>query len=435
MKKSVFVILLVFFISAFSISMYFVVKETVEDKKQYEVFENIVSSVQVEYDSSDYTDEKLKRYIELNTENSDFVGWIKIDGTHINYPIMKSGTPDYYLHRNYNKEYSYYGTPYLSDKSDTTICDILKNKYFIDLEKNFVHEQGYSRNMANLHIIEKSFIGKVPIRYLTELQVDMFLRSITHYSNSTIGKVYLQLKLAFREAFNQHITDENIMLSSSLKCPKSNKPDKKVKSLTKAEQAKFVGFLENYTGQHNRNNYSNQLMIELLTGMRMGEINALTPECIDFEKGIIHVKSTVARGENYREFIKNGTKTDAGVRDVPMTEAIKPILRSALNNQVDNSLNLLFYDIQKDGIISTNQVNCFFKRVCEKCGIEKRGQHALRHTFATRCIEANIPAVVLKKWLGHTDIHITLDTYADVFDSMYNDSINKLDNYILNITV
>ena len=112
---------------------------------------------------------------------------------------------------------------------NATICDILKNKYFIDLEKNFVHEQGYSRNMANLRIIEKSFIGKLPIRYLTELQVDMFLRSITHYSNSTICKVYLQLKLAFREAFNQHIIDENIMLSSSLKCPKSNKPDEKVK--------------------------------------------------------------------------------------------------------------------------------------------------------------------------------------------------------------
>lgn len=47
MKKSVFVILLVLFISAFSISMYFVVKETVEDKKQYEVFENIVSSVKL----------------------------------------------------------------------------------------------------------------------------------------------------------------------------------------------------------------------------------------------------------------------------------------------------------------------------------------------------------------------------------------------------
>lgn len=104
--------------------MYFVVKETIEDKKQYEVFENIASSVQVEDDSSDYTDDKLKRYIELNTENSDFVGWVKIDGSHINYPVMKSSTPDYYLHRNFNKEYSYYGTPYLSDKSEYYNTDI-----------------------------------------------------------------------------------------------------------------------------------------------------------------------------------------------------------------------------------------------------------------------------------------------------------------------
>ena len=44
-----------------------------------------------------------------------------------------------------------------------------------------------------------------------------------------------------------------------------------------------------------------------------------------------------------------------------------------------------------------------------------------------------MPAIVLKKWLGHTDIHITLDTYADVFDSMNNDSIIKVDDYIVNL--
>ncbi len=316
---------------------------------------------------------------------------------------------------------------------DATIPDIVKEKYKVDLEKNFVHEQGYSRNMSNLNIIERSFIGNVPICELTEAQIDMFLRSITHYSNSTIGKVFLQLKMAFREAYNRDIIEKNIMFSNNLKCPKSDKPDKKVRALTKNEQANLVAFLENYEGQKNRNDYSNQLMIELFTGMRMGEINALTPECIDFEKGIIHVKSTVARGENFRDFIKNGTKTDAGVRDVPIMETLKPILKNAINNKSNNPLNLIFYDEQKQNIISTSQVNCFFKRVCEKCGIEKRGQHSLRHTFATRCIEANVPAIVLKKWLGHTDIHITLDTYADVFDSMNNDSISKLDNYILNL--
>lgn len=316
---------------------------------------------------------------------------------------------------------------------DATIPDIIKERYQSDLQKNFVHEQGYSRNMANLYIIEKSFIGSIPICELTEFQIDMFLRSLTHYSNSTIGKVFLQLKMAFREACNRDIIQKNIMFSNNLRCPKSDKPDKKVKALTRNEQAKFVAFLQNYKGQKNRNDYSRQLLIELFTGMRMGEINALTPECIDFDKDVIHIRSTVARGKNFRDFIKNGTKTDAGVRDVPIMKTLKPILIDAIDKKSNNPLNLIFYDEQKDGIISTSQVNCFFKRVCEKCEIEKRGQHALRHTFATRCIEANVPAIVLKKWLGHTDIHITLDTYADVFDSMNNDSITKVDNYIVNL--
>ena len=59
--------------------------------------------------------------------------------------------------------------------------------------------------------------------------------------------------------------------------------------------------------------------------------------------------------------------------------------------------------------------------------IEYNGQHSLRHTFATRCIEAGVPALVLKKWMGHTNIHITLDTYSDVFDKMDFESTDKLD--------
>ena len=58
------------------------------------------------------------------------------------------------------------------------------------------------------------------------------------------------------------------------------------------------------------------------------------------------------------------------------------------------------------------------------------GQHALRHTFATRCIESGIPAVVLKNWLGHKDIHMTLDVYTDVFSSMNNGALDKFDKYI-----
>lgn len=63
-------------------------------------------------------------------------------------------------------------------------------------------------------------------------------------------------------------------------------------------------------------------------------------------------------------------------------------------------------------------MNLFFGKVCKKCGSESFGQHLLRHTFATRCIEAGVPPIVLKNWLGHKDIQITLDSYAEVFDKM-----------------
>ena len=76
------------------------------------------------------------------------------------------------------------------------------------------------------------------------------------------------------------------------------------------------------------------------------------------------------------------------------------------------------------------KVQIVYKRICRKIGIPADGQHALRHTFATRCIESGIPAIVLKNWLGHTNIHITLDTYTDVFDSLNNKAVENFDQYL-----
>ena len=174
-------------------------------------------------------------------------------------------------------------------------------------------------------------------------------------------------------------------------------------------------------------------MIELYSGMRMGEINALRREDIDFSQNVVHVRRTVSRGLDYREFISENTKTDAGRRDVPISMKLKPYLQEALARQKDNRDRLIFFDYRKNSIISTSQVNNYYGRVCESIGIPIFGQHALRHTFATRCIESGIPPVVLKNWLGHTNIHVTLDTYTDVFNGMNNKAVHNLDMYLENL--
>ena len=316
---------------------------------------------------------------------------------------------------------------------DITIPELLRRKYEEDYAMNFVGEQGYARNLGGIALLERSGFGKMPIVDITEMQIKSFLRSMTKYSDSVIKKTYQQLTAAFKVAVEKGIIEKNPMDASDIRRPKSSKKPKDVRGLTREEQARFLEALRDFKIPRNRNEYKLQLLIELYSGMRMGEINALKPENIDFENGLIHVRSTVSRGLEYRVFIKEGAKTDAGIRDIPINKALEPVLQEAMERKRRNPLGLVFYDHLKNDLITTSQVNCFFHRICKKAGISVRGQHALRHTFATRCIEADVPPVVLKKWLGHKDIHMTLDIYADVFDSMHNSAMEKFEGHVLDM--
>ena len=313
---------------------------------------------------------------------------------------------------------------------DITIPGILYRKAKSDYEKNYIREQGYGRTLGTIRIIEKSGIGTMPIAQVTGAHLEAFLCSITHYSNSMINKFYTMLRSAYRMAMMEGIIKTNYMEMRDLRCPRSDKPDKKVRGLTEEEQVALIEAMKEYTPQKGRGDYRLQLLIELYGGLRMGEINALKPEDIHLDKGFVHVSRTIARSMEYKDFIKECPKTDAGHRDVPISRKLEPVLKAALQQRKNNPMGLLFYDYNKKNVIATHQVNSFYKRLCEKNGIEYGGQHALRHTFATRCIEAGVPAVVLKNWMGHTDIHITLDTYADVFHRMNFKSVRKLDDYL-----
>lgn len=311
-----------------------------------------------------------------------------------------------------------------------TIPQILKRRYELDYRNGYTQEPGYYRNMASLRKIEDSAIGKKPIAKITLLDIQDFLGTLKTYSNSVIRKTYAQLKLAYGEAIIAEIVTKNLMLSSQIRCPKSAIPDKRVPALTIAEQKALVETLAKHKKWGTRNEYSKQILLELYTGMRMGEINALRPEDIDFNKGVIHIRGTISMGIDNRIYRRNHTKTDAGMRDVPINNLARPILEKAISEMRWNKAGTIFYDHYKNGVISTSQVNCFYKRICEKAGIDFHGQHSLRHTFATRCIEAGVKPVVLKNWLGHTNIHITLDTYADVYGSLNSASLDQLEEHL-----
>ena len=121
-----------------------------------------------------------------------------------------------------------------------------------------------------------------------------------------------------------------------------------------------------------------------------------------------------------------------------------------------NKNNLLFCH-SSGSVIAPSTINTQFKKICKnaeikvitvkkKKGIDLQGKpkyvnyntstvntHMLRHTYATRCIEAGIPAPVLQKLLGHKDISITINTYTTIFNKFKEDALNNYINYIQKI--
>lgn len=311
-----------------------------------------------------------------------------------------------------------------------TIPRIARIKADKNFANNFTQEQTYRRNLETIKIIEKTPLGSVPIIDVTPKMLESFLVSLKRYANTTIQKVFQIVKSAFIWAKENRIIDVNIITANNIRCPRSDKRDKVVESLSVEDQKKLIEYLNTYQPYAYRNCYKLQLMIEMYSGLRMGEINALRLQDIDLKKNVICVHGTITRGLEYEIYRNDSTKTETGIRQVPIMKSLLPYLEEAIAQYRKNKACLLFYDHVHKKMITTEQVNCFYKRICEKLGIQSAGQHCLRHTFATRCIEAGVEAVVLKNWMGHTNIHVTLDTYADVFASMHNSSINTFTEYM-----
>lgn len=126
------------FAALFLFSGAMLARQYADQKESAEAFDQIAALVQEEPEQPslspvkpDVTEEPApaltayEKYADVYAQNSDFVGWICIDGTNINYPVMQSAEPDFYLKHAFDKSYSAYGTPYVQENCDLEQSDNL----------------------------------------------------------------------------------------------------------------------------------------------------------------------------------------------------------------------------------------------------------------------------------------------------------------------
>lgn len=312
-----------------------------------------------------------------------------------------------------------------TDKSEITIYHLARQMIEDSYNLNEIKENTYYRHLSTL--LELKPIYNTPLQAATSMQIKDFMLKRINYSQSTINKEFQLLRHTFREAIKRRIITENPM--EDMKKPNSRKTKEKVRALTASEQKRLYEVLMTYDI-----NYKHQMLLSMLTGMRMGEINALDIRDVNFRFNTVAVRNTISRGEKGRAILSDTAKTKAGTRVLPMNDRVKKILQECIQGR---KTGLIF--THKGGLITTNQVNAQYMRVLEKYQIiddtviGKVDLHSLRHTYATRCIEGGMQPKVLQKLLGHTDITITMNTYCDAFEAYTNTNIEAAERYLSDI--
>ena len=293
-------------------------------------------------------------------------------------------------------------------------------KEWIERKKGNVKESTiYSYSCYYNHTISPE-LGKRKLQQLERRELYNFQGKLAETCKPThINQVFKVVRMILNDAVADDILLKNPANGiKALKNTEEAAVDTIHRALTEHDQKVFM--------EAARDNYYYELMaILLLTGMRQGEAAALTWQDIDYKNNVIHITKTRMVNEEGRIDISNSPKTKASIRDIPMNDAIRKILKQQkdkmklINGSVIIPIDQRIFSTQRDGLINSQVLGRAIDSVLDQLEdegihIERFTAHCFRDTFATRFIEQGGNPQTLKRLLGHNSLAMTMDLYSHV---------------------
>ena len=180
--------------------------------------------------------------------------------------------------------------------------------------------------------------------------------------------------------------------------------------------------------------YALQFRLVLETGLRAGELEALTFDAIDFENGVIHVKQSLHYLQSSGFYVGN-CKTDSSNRDIPMSDEAREILKEAIDRRntrkkvLPEWADFIFTSRQGKPIHTHLYDKSLYNIATKRMHVKPFSMHDLRRTFSTLCYNAGCKDKDIAMIMGHSNVQTTYKHYIKTDIKNAKIAINKLSEY------
>lgn len=308
--------------------------------------------------------------------------------------------------------------------------EVLLNNLLLDwleYQKDHVKKSTFSTYHRIIHAHIVPMIGHLnPHEINNQLIEQLLLEKLKNgrldgkggLSTKTVQDLVTIIKSVIRYGNSKGIFIDIGALSLKLKVSKG-----RIKTLSSTEQSTLLHFVKMDVDPKKAG-----VLLCLYTGLRIGEVCALTWDDICLESGILKVTKTLQRISNVTGYAEQKTKlivdtpkSISSVREIPIPSFVAQLLRG-----LKSDAGAYFLSGSAEKFIEPRTYENIFKSYLKQCDIQQTNFHALRHTFATRCIECGMDVKSLSEILGHSDIKVTLNTYVHPTMKMKRMGIEKL---------
>lgn len=272
-------------------------------------------------------------------------------------------------------------------------------------KKQYVKRSTYAAYslLINNHLLP-SFSG---INDITESLVQdfVFAKLETGLSKKTVKDILIVLKMILKYGVKQNYI---IHRDIDVKFP-TEREKQEVEVLSRTNQKQIMEYVKTHFTFMNLGIY-----ICLCTGLRIGEVCALSWDDVDVDFGVIKISKTIQRiyiiegTEKHTELIIDTPKSKNSIREIPIAKDLLKLIRP-----FKKVVNGQFYILTNSSRPTEPRTyRNYYKRLMETLNIPRLKFHGLRHSFATRCIESKCDYKTVSVLLGHSNISTTLNLYV-----------------------